>query len=107
MSLASAPEVIAERNLTCVRRDGGRIAVVLRIAKPTPAQNGDWTCRVEAAGLLDGAKDIYGIDSFQALFLGQALLKSLVRQEIQRGNSFVAFEPEERVGFEDIFGKDI
>jgi hypothetical protein len=107
MSLASAPEVIAERNLICVRRDGERIAVTLRIAKPRPAQNGDWTCRVEAAGLLDGAKDIYGIDSFQALFLGQALLKSLVRHEIERGSSFLAFEPEEPVGFEAIFGKDI
>lgn len=107
MSLASGPEIIAERNLTCVRSDGNRIAVTLRIAKPMPAENGDWTCRVEAAGLLDGAKDIYGIDSFQALFLGQALLKSLVRHEIERGNSFLAFEPEEPVSFEAIFGKDI
>ena len=107
MSLASAPEVIAERKLICVRREGERIPVTLRIAKPMPAENGDWSCRVEAVGLLDGAKDIYGIDSFQALFLGQALLKSLVRHELERGNSFLAFEPEERVGFEAIFGKDI
>lgn len=107
MSSATAMEVIAERDLTCVRRYGGRISVRLRIGKPVPKAGGDWTCWVEATGLLDGPKDIYGVDSFQALLLGQALLKSLVRDEFQKGSTFLAFQPEEPVGFEEIFGKDI
>jgi hypothetical protein len=67
----------------------------------------DWACRVEATGLLDGPKDIFGVDSFQALVLGQALLKILVRKEFESGSRFFAYEPEEPVTFEDIFGKDI
>ena len=107
MSSRNTVEMIAERDLTCVKPGGERVPVKLRIGKPIPVAGGDWTCRIEAAGLLNGPKDIFGVDSFQALFLAQAVLKSIVRDEIQKGSGFLAFHPEEPVSFEDIFPKDI
>lgn len=100
-------ELIAERALICARPSGERITVKLRIGKPMPDTGGDWVCPVEAVGLLNGPKNIFGVDSFQALFLGEALLKSVVRGELEKGSTFLAFQPEEPVGFDEIFAKDI
>jgi hypothetical protein len=107
MSLGDSVELVAERALTCVKSNGNRIPVNLRIGKPVAASGGDWMCSVEASGLLDRPREIYGIDSFQALMLGQGLLKHLVRGEIESGSTFLAFRPEEPITYEEIFGKDI
>jgi hypothetical protein len=39
--------------------------------------------------------------------LGQGLLKHLVRGEIEGGSTFLAFQPEAPITYEEIFGKDI
>jgi hypothetical protein len=100
-------ETIAERALTCIRSNGERISITLSIGKPVPDNDGDWKCSAQAIGLFTDLTPIHGVDSFQALMLAQALLRHLIRQEMNNGSTFLAFDPEVPVSFEDIFEKNI
>ena len=61
-----AADAIAERTLVCLKPNGERIPVTLRIGKPYRASDVDWACPVALDGLQSKLADIHGIDSFQA-----------------------------------------
>src|SRR5207237_10633452 len=80
-------DAIAERTLVCIRPDGKRIPVTLRIGKPYRASDVDWACSVSLEGLQPKLGDIHGVDSFQALMLVQKLLLQLMSGVIEVGAS--------------------
>ena len=79
---------IAERELVCVKPNGERVSVTLRIGTPYRASDVDWACPVSAEGLYAKLADIHGIDSFQALALAQKLLLQLMSGVVEDGGSF-------------------
>ena len=106
MSLESA-NVVAERVLICERANGERVRVTLRIGKPYRASDVSWACPVEADGLFERLADIHGIDSFQALFLAQGLLRNLMRGEAENGSSFWWADTHEELDVDEMFARDI
>lgn len=72
-------EVVAERRLTCVTREGTRPAVVIRVGAPRPdplSSGGDWCCPHQILGLGEEAVEAaFGVDSLQALLLSVYALR--------------------------------
>ena|ERR1700682_5771150 len=81
-------DAIAERALVCVKPNGERVTVTLRIGTPYRAGDVDWACPVEAEGLYSDLSDMHGVDSFQALILAQRLLLQLTMGVVKDGGSF-------------------
>ena len=81
-------DAVAERTLVCVKPNGERVPVTLRIGKPYPASDVDWACPVALEGLERKLPDIHGVDSFQALMLAQKLLLQLMTGVIEDGGRF-------------------
>lgn len=106
MSLEKA-NIVAEREIICERANGERVRVTLRIGKPYRVSDGDWACPVEAVGLFERLTDIYGVDSFQALFLAQSLLRNLMRGEAENGSAFWWADTHEKIDVDEMFGRDI
>ena len=94
---------IAERKLVCVKPDGQRVPVTLRIGKPYPASDVDWACPVALEGLQPKLADMHGVDSFQALMLAQKLLLQLMLGVIEDGGSFRDDEDDSPVDINRLF----
>ena len=80
-------EPFATREFDCVRPTGERFAFTVHLGRPTPVSDvpeSDWRCPVTIP--FDGpTRDIYGVDSWQALCLALSLVHSLLADFIQRG----------------------
>ena len=65
-------ELVAERTLEAIARDGARAPVLIRIGKPVrdTLPGGDWACPSQIVGLGDEAVTAtFGVDALQALLL--------------------------------------
>ena len=96
-------EAIAQRALICLKSNGKRTAVTLRIGKPYPSSDVDWACPVGLEGLHSRLSDIHGVDSFQALMLARQLLLQLMRGVIEDGGSFRNLDDDSVVDVERLF----
>src|SRR5712691_2175872 len=100
-------DAIAERALVCIKPDGKRIPVTLRIGKPYRASDVDWACPVALEGLQPKLGDIHGVDSFQALMLAQKLLLQLMSGVIEDGGSFRNEDDDSPVDINKLFAAGI
>jgi hypothetical protein len=96
-------EIVAERKLTCINREGHRFNVIIRIGKPYLITDLDWACPVEAEGLYKTLADQHGVDSIQALLLSIKLLKQLLRNIMENGGKILVFEDEMELNIQDLF----
>ncbi|GAA2599329.1 DUF6968 family protein [Streptomyces tubercidicus] len=73
-------EVMAERELEAVTRDGGRTPVVVKLGTPHPDPLGtgeDWCCPHQILGLGDeNVLAAFGVDSLQAFLMATRSLKA-------------------------------
>ncbi|EDY16077.1 hypothetical protein CfE428DRAFT_6402 [Chthoniobacter flavus Ellin428] len=80
-------EPFANREFSCLSLTGERFAFTVRIGRPTPVSNepdSDWRCPVTVP--FDApVRDIYGVDSWQAVCLALSLVHSQLVDFIQRG----------------------
>ena len=78
---------IATREFSCVGPDGEAFALVVQLGRPKPvsdATDSDWSCPVTVP--FDGkVRDIYGVDSWQALCLALSLVNSQLADFVRRG----------------------
>jgi uncharacterized protein DUF6968 len=81
-------DTIAERQLACIKPNGDRVLVTLRLGKPYRASDVDWACPVALDGLERKLPDIHGVHSFQALMLAQKLLLQLMTGVVEDGGRF-------------------
>jgi hypothetical protein len=100
-------DTIAERALVCVKANGERVPVTLRIGRPYPASDVDWACPVALEGLESRLPDMHGVDSFQALMLAQKLLLQLMSGVIEDGGSFHNEEDDSPVDINKLFAAGI
>lgn len=100
-------DAIAERTLVCVKPDGQRVSVTLRIGKTYRASDVDWACPVALEGLQPKLPDMHGVDSFQALMLAQKLLLQLMSGVIEDGGSFRDDEDDSPVDLAKLFAAGI
>ena len=100
-------DAIAERTLACIKPDGQRVSVTLRIGKPYRASDVDWACPVALEGLQSRLPDMHGVDSFQALMLAQKLLLQLMSGVIEDGGSFRDDEDDSPVDINKLFAAGI
>lgn len=99
-------DAVAECQLECVSPDGSVRVVRLRVGRPYSPDGQDWCCPVAADGLRElPLRPAWGVDSWQALRLAQALLAGLVQAEIDRGAT-LHWPPGSRqaIGVADLFG---
>ena len=100
-------DAVAERTLVCVKANGERVSVTLRIGRPYPASDADWACPVALEGLERKVPDIHGVDSFQALMLAQKLLLQLMTGVIQDGGRFEDDEDGSPIDLKTLFAAGI
>ena len=100
-------DAVAERTLVCVKPNGERVPVTLRIGKPYPASDVDWACPVALEGLERKLPDIHGVDSFQALMLAQKLLLQLMTGVIEDGGRFEDDEDGSPIDLKKLFAAGI
>jgi hypothetical protein len=100
-------DAIAERTLMCVKPNGQRVPVTLRIGKPYPASDVDWACPVALEGLEPRLLDIHGVDSFQALMLAQKLLLQLMTGILEDGGRFEDDEDGSPIDIKELFAGGI
>ena len=100
-------DTVAERPLMCVKANGERVSVTLRIGKPYPASDVDWACPVALEGLERKLPDIHGVDSFQALMLAQKLLLQLMTGVIEDGGRFEDDEGGSPIDLKKLFAAGI
>ena len=80
-------EPFATREFSCVSPEGVAFPLIVQLGRPTPANDkpeSDWRCPV-AVPFDSRVRDIYGVDSWQALCLALSLVHSLLADFIQRG----------------------
>ena len=94
--------IVAERNLICIKADGTRLPVTLRIGMPYP-DGESWACPVALEGVERKLPDIHGTDSFQALMLAQRLLLQLMTYVIEDGGHFQTVEEGLPVDIKELF----
>ncbi len=100
-------EVIAERLIWAVDRDGRGFDVALMIGKPYRADSLEnyWRCPVAMIGLHGRFPDMYGDDSWQALVLAIDLTKTLLRTFVEVNGGKLHFEKDGPEGtVDEIFG---
>ena len=95
--------LIAERELICVKPSGERTSVILRIGQPYQSSPGEWACPVAAVGVQDRLPDIRGVDSFQSLALAQALLKSVLLNVEANGCTFATSDDDTPINVARMF----
>ncbi len=80
-------EAFVTREFDCVRPTGERFAFTVQLGRPMPVSDepeSDWRCPVTIP--FDGrTRDIYGVDSWQALGLALSFVHSQLADFIQRG----------------------
>ncbi len=73
------PELIAERTIYAVDKDGREFEIRLLIGKPYPVDFGDnWACPFAMDGLHGRFPDMFGVDSWQALTIALELCRRLL-----------------------------
>jgi hypothetical protein len=80
-------EPFATREFSCVSPTGEQFAFTMQLGRPTPVSDepeSDWRCPVTIP-FDEQTRDIYGVDSWQALCLALSLVHSLLADFIQRG----------------------
>lgn len=80
-----------ERTLTAIASDGTHHALVIRLDAPRPHEQ-DWACGVFITGFMDPMRDVYGVDSWQALQLAQNLTLSLLNAFVDRGGRLLFYD---------------
>lgn len=84
---------IASLTLTAVPATGDAFEFVIAVGEPYLDRNGVWRCAATSDPLQRRLAPAGGADSFQALCLAVALLRSLLKAFEQEGGSFL-FEGE-------------
>jgi len=78
-------ELIAERELE-LRDPAGRSGKLhVRIARPVPQPEGEWSCGLHLAEVEDRVTELYGEDSMQALVHAMYLAPTLIEQLRKQG----------------------
>jgi hypothetical protein len=73
--VSAEPDWIGVREYEAVVPGDGRRPVRLLIGRPVPDSRGDYQCAAYIEGLDEKLRLAFGVDSFQALILGAAMLR--------------------------------
>lgn len=95
----------ATREFSCVSPKGERFAFTVEVGLPeriTGDPDSDWRCPV-VAPFDSQTRDIYGVDSWQALCLALAHVHSLLTDFIQRGGKLYHPGTTDEFTFHDLF----
>lgn len=96
-------EIIAEREMVCMKPSGEKFLVTICIGKPYRLSDIEWACPVEAKGLYDKLVDIHGVDSFQSLILAVRMLYQLLKDFIENGGRAFWADGKDELTLEDLF----
>jgi len=96
-------EIIAERDLYCIRPNGERFPIKLLIGRPYKINDVQWGCPVEALGFEKKLKETYGYDSFQALILAFKTLHQVLGYFVEDGGKLLYPDSETEVNLNDLF----
>ena len=79
--------VIASTSLTAVEADGERFQLTIELHEPYLDADGVWRCAPSMRPLWDRLRHAAGEDSFQALCLAIALVRTLLENFVEEGGS--------------------
>jgi hypothetical protein len=96
---------IATLELIEVAADASRIPLRIEIAQPRPDERGGWACSVSVAGYERHSKDMYGVDSLQALCLGLRLVRLHLELALARGSRLVDPHDDTELALDTYFAK--
>ena|SRR5579871_4772773 len=98
-------DVIAERRLEALYPDIGLTSIHLRIGRPVPRDERDWSCPVQVEGLRlwHGFGEFAGVDSWQALLLALGFVQAILSAEAERGVVFHWESSEDAISIEELF----
>ncbi len=81
--------MIAEEKLVCLWPDGRRIGLHVRIGRPYVVDDLEARCPVAPDGLHGDLRDVSGGSSLQALVLALRLVRTLLRDVVDRGGKIL------------------
>jgi hypothetical protein len=96
-------EIIAEREMVCMKPSGEKFLVTIRVGKPYQLSDIEWACPVEAEGLYGKLVDIHGVDSFQSLILAIRMLCQLLKSFIENGGRVFWADGKDELTLEELF----
>ncbi len=98
-------EVIAERVIWAVDKDGRGFDVAIVIGKPYQAHSkfGEWACPIALIGLHGTLSDIHGFDSWQALTNAMGLAHTLLTFFVGSGGRLFRAKKGDELAVNDLF----
>lgn len=97
------PELIAERLVYAVAKDGHGFQIHLMVGRPYQQDAGNWACPVALGGLHGRLHDVRAEDSWQALILAIRLAEVLLGFFIEDGGKLYWEEGGEEMSLNDLF----
>ena len=91
-----------ERTLRAKEANGEAFDMVLRVGNPHPSKV-DWACTVSITRLSERPRELFGIDSWQALQIGLQLIAHELDGFISRGGQLFWPSTEESVKPQELF----
>jgi hypothetical protein len=95
-------EIIAQRNVYCVNKEGDKASVNIKIRKPRRV-NELWETYVELQGLYDETFLIKGVDSFQALCLAMGFVRNALEKYINEGGRLLWSDQSGEINLDTMF----
>ncbi len=97
------PELIAERLVYAVAKDGHGFQIRLMVGQPYQEEAGNWACPVALDGFHGRLHDVRAEDSWQSLILAIRLAKVLLGFFIEDGGKLYWEEGGEEMSLNDLF----
>ncbi|MEZ0258445.1 MAG: hypothetical protein ACAI37_24410 [Chthoniobacter sp.] len=97
---------VATRELSCVSPEGEAFDITIQIGRPTPISDrpeSDWRCPVTIP-FGGEEREIYGVDSWQALCLALSLVHAQLAEFLRRGGKLYHPGGTEEFTFNDFPG---
>lgn len=95
--------LMASRTVKAKNPDGNEFDMALEIGPPYRMELNQWGCSVRVTNLFEPARDIYGMDSWQAAQLAFRFISKILRDFVSRGGTLYWKETMEPLTVNELF----
>jgi hypothetical protein len=95
--------LMASRTVRAKSADGKEFDMALEIGLPYQKELNQWGCALQITGVFEPARDIYGMDSWQAAQLAFQFTSRILEEFVSRGGTLYWKETMEPLAVHELF----